>query len=154
MEVCAADRDEFDGEEHYTSHMWQLPHCRSLWYCALACLFGIDRWFPWVLQAADAGVCVCVCDRHGRPVHLGWWHVCHYVQRCWCWKANSVIARNAVVVVVVFRYGKLGHGSETGHSRPSRVEALSGTVVTQIACGSRHTVALTGVDWRGRRMRV
>lgn len=59
-----------------------------------------------------------------------------------------------LLLLVVFRYGKLGHGSETGHSRPSRVEALSGTVVTQIACGSRHTVALTGVDWRGRRMRV
>lgn len=60
MEVCAADRDEFDGEEHYTSHMWQLPHCRSLRYCALACLLGIDWWFPWVVQAADAGVCVCL----------------------------------------------------------------------------------------------
>mmetsp|Transcript_18157 Transcript_18157/g.23892 ORF Transcript_18157/g.23892 Transcript_18157/m.23892 type:complete len:547 (+) Transcript_18157:211-1851(+) len=40
-------------------------------------------------------------------------------------------------------YGKLGHGNETGHSTPCRVEALSGVQVRQIACGSRHTAVLT-----------
>lgn len=39
-------------------------------------------------------------------------------------------------------YGKLGHGNEAGHSTPKRVEALTGLVVSQIACGSRHTAAV------------
>ncbi|CAN0285211.1 unnamed protein product, partial [Discosporangium mesarthrocarpum] len=42
-------------------------------------------------------------------------------------------------------YGKLGHGNEKGHPQPSRVDYLveEGVRVTQIACGSRHTVVLT-----------
>lgn len=40
-------------------------------------------------------------------------------------------------------YGKLGHGNEAGTSTPKRVEGLVGLHVTQIACGSRHTVAVT-----------
>jgi len=40
-------------------------------------------------------------------------------------------------------YGKLGHGNESGHSRPCLVSALKGVVLTQIACGSRHTIALS-----------
>ncbi len=40
-------------------------------------------------------------------------------------------------------YGKLGHGNEAGHSTPKRVEALVGLVVSQIACGSRHTAIIT-----------
>ena len=46
-------------------------------------------------------------------------------------------------------YGKLGHGNEAGHSTPKRVEGLVGMVVTQIACGSRHTavVTSTGECW-------
>jgi alpha-tubulin suppressor-like RCC1 family protein len=39
-------------------------------------------------------------------------------------------------------YGKLGHGNENGHSIPCLVDALIGVKVRQIACGSRHTVAL------------
>jgi len=40
-------------------------------------------------------------------------------------------------------YGKLGHGNEAGHSTPKRVEGLVGLVVSQIACGSRHTAVVT-----------
>eukprot|EP00591_Stephanopyxis_turris_P011504 CAMPEP_0195529978 /NCGR_PEP_ID=MMETSP0794_2-20130614/32665_1 /TAXON_ID=515487 /ORGANISM="Stephanopyxis turris, Strain CCMP 815" /LENGTH=223 /DNA_ID=CAMNT_0040661369 /DNA_START=153 /DNA_END=821 /DNA_ORIENTATION=+ len=40
-------------------------------------------------------------------------------------------------------YGKLGHGNESGHSIPKRVEGLSGLPVSQIACGSRHTAVIT-----------
>jgi RCC1 and BTB domain-containing protein len=40
-------------------------------------------------------------------------------------------------------YGKLGHGNEAGHSTPKRVEAFVGLVVSQIACGSRHTAVVT-----------
>lgn len=40
-------------------------------------------------------------------------------------------------------YGKLGHGNENGHSRPCVVDVLSGVHITEVACGSRHTVALT-----------
>lgn len=40
-------------------------------------------------------------------------------------------------------YGKLGHGNESGHSTPRRVEALVGLVVVDIACGSRHTAVVT-----------
>lgn len=40
-------------------------------------------------------------------------------------------------------YGKLGHGDESGHSTPKRVESLVGLCVQAIACGSRHTAALT-----------
>lgn len=40
-------------------------------------------------------------------------------------------------------YGKLGHGNESGHSTPRRVEGLVGLTVSQIACGSRHTAVLT-----------
>lgn len=40
-------------------------------------------------------------------------------------------------------YGKLGHGDESGHSTPRRVEGLVGLTVSQIACGSRHTAVLT-----------
>ena len=40
-------------------------------------------------------------------------------------------------------YGKLGHGNESGHSTPKRVEGLTGLVVAQIACGSRHTAVIT-----------
>lgn len=39
--------------------------------------------------------------------------------------------------------GKLGHGNETGHSTPKRVEGLVGLTVAQIACGSRHTAIVT-----------
>lgn len=41
-------------------------------------------------------------------------------------------------------YGKLGHGNESGHSRPCLVESLKNVFLTQIACGSRHTIALSG----------
>lgn len=40
-------------------------------------------------------------------------------------------------------YGKLGHGNESGHSTPQRVETLAGLVVVDIACGSRHTAVVT-----------
>ncbi|KAL3795678.1 hypothetical protein ACHAWO_004263 [Cyclotella atomus] len=40
-------------------------------------------------------------------------------------------------------YGKLGHGNESGHSTPRRVEAMTGMNVTDIACGSRHTAVVT-----------
>eukprot|EP00752_Nemacystus_decipiens_P017544 g15723.t1 len=42
-------------------------------------------------------------------------------------------------------YGKLGHGNESGHPKPCLVKHLrdEGARVTQIACGSRHTVVLT-----------
>ncbi|GKY95712.1 hypothetical protein MPSEU_000532000 [Mayamaea pseudoterrestris] len=40
-------------------------------------------------------------------------------------------------------YGKLGHGNESGSSVPKRVEGLGGHTVSQIACGSRHTVIVT-----------
>lgn len=40
-------------------------------------------------------------------------------------------------------YGKLGHGTEIGHTAPKRVEGLVGTKVQQIACGSRHTAIIT-----------
>lgn len=40
-------------------------------------------------------------------------------------------------------YGKLGHGTENGHSTPKRVEGLVGLSVQQIACGSRHTAVIT-----------
>ena len=40
-------------------------------------------------------------------------------------------------------YGKLGHGTEQGHSAPKRVEGLVGKKVSQIACGSRHTAIIT-----------
>ena len=43
-------------------------------------------------------------------------------------------------------YGKLGHGNENGHSTPKRVEALVGLVVSQIACGSRHTAVVTSPE--------
>ncbi|GMH49141.1 hypothetical protein TrRE_jg8454, partial [Triparma retinervis] len=39
-------------------------------------------------------------------------------------------------------YGKLGHGSEDGCSRPRYVEALSSFHVKDIACGSRHTAVV------------
>lgn len=39
-------------------------------------------------------------------------------------------------------YGKLGHGNETGHATPCHVQTVSGTRIVQVACGSRHTVAL------------
>eukprot|EP00984_Skeletonema_dohrnii_P007149 scaffold2581_cov84-Skeletonema_dohrnii-CCMP3373.AAC.4 len=44
-------------------------------------------------------------------------------------------------------YGKLGHGSESGHSTPRRVEALVGLSVIDIACGSRHTAVVTNKGW-------
>jgi len=40
-------------------------------------------------------------------------------------------------------YGKLGHGNESGHSTPKRVESLVGLCVKSIACGSRHTAVIT-----------
>jgi RCC1 and BTB domain-containing protein len=36
-----------------------------------------------------------------------------------------------------------GHGNESGHSTPRRVEAMTGMNVTDIACGSRHTAVVT-----------
>ena len=43
------------------------------------------------------------------------------------------------VVLVVFS----GHGNESGHSTPRRVDAMAGMKVTDIACGSRHTAVVT-----------
>ncbi|KAL3804643.1 hypothetical protein HJC23_008458 [Cyclotella cryptica] len=40
-------------------------------------------------------------------------------------------------------YGKLGHGNESGHSTPRRVDALAGMNIVDIACGSRHTAVVT-----------
>ena len=40
-------------------------------------------------------------------------------------------------------YGKLGHGNESGHSNPRRVETLMGLSIVDIACGSRHTAVVT-----------
>jgi len=40
-------------------------------------------------------------------------------------------------------YGKLGHGNESGHSTPKRVDSLVGLAVVDIACGSRHTAIVT-----------
>ena len=40
-------------------------------------------------------------------------------------------------------YGKLGHGNESGHSNPRRVEILMGLSIVDIACGSRHTAVVT-----------
>jgi RCC1 and BTB domain-containing protein len=40
-------------------------------------------------------------------------------------------------------YGKLGKGSEAGHSTPTRVDALAGLIVSHVACGSRHTAIVT-----------
>ena len=40
-------------------------------------------------------------------------------------------------------YGKLGHGNESGHSTPRRVETLVGLTIVDIACGSRHTAVVT-----------
>ena len=36
-----------------------------------------------------------------------------------------------------------GHGNESGHSTPRRVDAMAGMNVTDIACGSRHTAVVT-----------
>ena len=36
-------------------------------------------------------------------------------------------------------YGKLGHGNESGHSTPRRVEALVGLTIVDIACRSRRS---------------
>lgn len=55
-------------------------------------------------------------------------------------------------------YGKLGHGNELGHSTPKRVEALAGLPVSQIACGSRHTVAVVSngalYSWGDKEVRM
>ena len=40
-------------------------------------------------------------------------------------------------------YGKLGHGNESGHSTPRRVDTLVGLTIVDIACGSRHTAVVT-----------
>lgn len=47
-------------------------------------------------------------------------------------------------------YGKLGHGSEEGCSRPKYVDGLLGSQVKDIACGSRHTAVVLedGGVWR------
>ena len=40
-------------------------------------------------------------------------------------------------------YGKLGHNSENGLYRPKRVDVLIGIPIRSVACGSRHTIAVT-----------
>jgi RCC1 and BTB domain-containing protein len=40
-------------------------------------------------------------------------------------------------------YGKLGHGNESGSAVPKRVESLAQVPMLNIACGSRHTVAIS-----------
>jgi RCC1 and BTB domain-containing protein len=44
-------------------------------------------------------------------------------------------------------YGKLGHGNENGSAVPKKVESLSSSttaaLMQRVACGSRHTVAVT-----------
>ena len=61
--------------------------------------------------------------------------------------ARSLASPPALIAVSPYprlcRYGKLGHGNESGHSTPCRVEALRGKRVEQVACGSRHTVVLS-----------
>lgn len=46
------------------------------------------------------------------------------------------------------RYGQLGHGSNANEVLPRMVVELMGSTVTQIACGTKHTLAL--VPSRGR----
>jgi len=40
-------------------------------------------------------------------------------------------------------FGKLGHGDETGYPAPKLVESLKHHHIVQVACGSRHTLALS-----------
>ncbi len=40
-------------------------------------------------------------------------------------------------------YGKLGHGGESGLSKPRIVEGLRGFRIVAVACGSRHTAAVS-----------
>lgn len=46
------------------------------------------------------------------------------------------------------KYGQLGHGSVSSEILPRKVTELMGSTITQISCGSRHTLAL--VASRGR----
>ena len=54
---------------------------------------------------------------------------------------NSSMSRSSPVAL----HRQLGHGNESGHPKPCMVKHLrdEGARVTQIACGSRHTVVLT-----------
>ncbi len=50
---------------------------------------------------------------------------------------------SATFVVIFPNNCQLGHGNESGHSTPKRVEALFGLTIVDIACGSRHTAVVT-----------
>lgn len=39
--------------------------------------------------------------------------------------------------------GKLGHGDRLSYDKPKLIEALSGVSITDIACGSAHSAAIT-----------
>ena len=51
-------------------------------------------------------------------------------------------------LILIFRYGRLGHGDSDDQMKPKLVEALIGHRVIDVACGSRdaQTLAITDDD--------
>jgi len=67
-------------------------------------------------------------------------HVCQVT--CGSYHTAAVTKSGALYTWGGGMYGKLGHGNETGHAVPCHVQTLIGKRIIQVACGSRHTVAL------------
>jgi len=78
-------------------------------------------------------------SNHGDSLHV----VCS--QMCACGESHSALLtqQGHVYTFGLGQFGVLGHGSEDKCSIPRRVERLAGQHVKSVACGWRHTAALT-----------
>lgn len=60
----------------------------------------------------------------------------------------SFLQQNFFLQITVYSWGegeegKLGHGDRLSYDKPKLIEALSGVSITDIACGSAHSAAIT-----------
>ena len=85
-----------------------------------------------------------VVIREGRMAHsqfLSWLHVCHHLfSLC----HGRVLDASDLYTWGDGKSGKLGHGEDTDEFNPRILEALLGRDIVGMACGSAHTITVTG----------
>lgn len=69
-------------------------------------------------------MCVCV-------------HDCVYVPMC------VFLCTCINVITCAGEHGKLGHGNNTTQKTPKLIDALTGIIVCQVSCGTKHSGAVT-----------
>lgn len=143
MEIRPTIMSKFNRTDYYPCYLWKLSYRRGL------VEWGFVHVSPcYIIICIVAAFCV---------------YVCGFMLILLCSHHTSIPypMLNIIIIIIIKlhhephmknhiytrwgggMYGKLGHGNESGHSTPRRVEALVGLTIVDIACGSRHTAVVT-----------